>query len=124
MKQFFCLGSYTEPILFGTGEVFQGKGKGVSICSFEDGVIRTLATLPVRNPSFVCLDEKNQKIYAVNEMKEYDGAFGGGLTQIAYTGQGDMKIECSFNTGGTDPCHVELAPTVPLSRWQTLPAER
>lgn len=110
MKQFFCLGSYTEPILFGTGEVFQGKGKGVSICSFEDGVIRTLATLPVRNPSFVCLDEKNQKIYAVNEMKEYDGAFGGGLTQIAYTGQGDMKIECSFNTGGTDPCHVELAP--------------
>ena len=49
MKQFFCLGTYTEPILFGTGEVFQGKGKGVSICSFEDGKIETLTTLPVRN---------------------------------------------------------------------------
>ena len=35
MKQFFCLGTYTEPILFGTGEVFQGKGKGVSICSLR-----------------------------------------------------------------------------------------
>ena len=53
MKQFFCLGTYTEPILFGTGEVFQGKGKGVSICSFEDGKIETLTTLPVRSRS-VC----------------------------------------------------------------------
>lgn len=80
MKQFFCLGTYTEPILFGTGEVFQGKGKGVSICSFEDGKIETRTTLPVRNPSFVAIDEEQRKIYAVNEMKEYGGAFGGGLT--------------------------------------------
>ena len=85
MKQFFCLGTYTEPILFGTGEVFQGKGKGVSICSFEDGKIETLTTLPVRNPSFVAIDEEQRKIYAVNEMKEYGGAFGGGLTQNAGT---------------------------------------
>ena len=77
MKQFFCLGTYTEPILFGTGEVFQGKGKGVSICSFEDGKIETLTTLPVRNPSFVAIDEEQRKIYAVNEMKEYgDTVFG------------------------------------------------
>lgn len=110
MKQFFCLGSYTEPILFGTGEVFEGKGKGVSICSFEDGSIKTVAVLPVRNPSFVCIDEEKRKIYAVNEMKEYQGAFGGGVTQIAYAPNGEMEIEQSFPTGGTDPCHIELAP--------------
>ena len=39
MKQYFVIGSYTEPILFGTGEVFQGKGKGISFCTFEDGKI-------------------------------------------------------------------------------------
>ena len=110
MKQFFCLGTYTEPILFGTGEVFQGKGKGVSICSFEDGKIETLTTLPVRNPSFVAIDEEQRKIYAVNEMKEYGGAFGGGLTQIGYEPDGAMQIEADFNTAGTDPCHVEIAP--------------
>lgn len=110
MKQFFCLGTYTEPILFGTGEVFQGKGKGVSICSFEDGKIETLTTLPVRNPSFVAIDEEQRKIYAVNEMKEYGGAFGGGLTQIGYEPDGTMQIEADFNTAGTDPCHVEIAP--------------
>lgn len=110
MKQFFCLGSYTEPILFGTGEVFRGKGEGVSICCFEDGAIRTLSTLPVRNPSFVCMDEGLHKIYTVNEMKEYAGAFGGGVTQIAYAPDGGMRAEADFNTGGTDPCHIELAP--------------
>ena len=124
MKQFFCLGTYTEPILFGTGEVFQGKGKGVSICSFEDGKIETLTTLPVRNPSFVAIDEEQRKIYAVNEMKEYGGAFGGGLTQIGYEPDGTMQIEADFNTAGTDPCHVRSPPTVRSCRWQTLPAAR
>lgn len=110
MKQFFCLGSYTEPILFGTGEVFQGKGKGVSICAFEDGEITEISCVPVRNPSFVCMDEENNKIYAVNEMKEYRGAFGGGITQIGYTIDGCMTVEKDYNVGGTDPCHVELSP--------------
>lgn len=110
MKHYFCLGSYTEPILFGTGEVFQGKGKGVTLCSFEEGNIETVTELPVRNPSFLCLDETHRKIYAVNEMKEYGSAFGGGLTQIGYAPDGTMQIEADCNTGGTDPCHVAIAP--------------
>lgn len=64
----------------------------------------------MRNPSFVAIDEEQRKIYAVNEMKEYGGAFGGGLTQIGYEPDGTMQIEADFNTAGTDPCHVEIAP--------------
>lgn len=109
MKQYFALGTYTEDILFGTGEVFHGKGKGVSICVFEDGCIRLLSTLPVRNPSFLCIDENKRKIYAVNEMKEYKGVFGGGITQIAYEDDGKMTAERDFPTKGTDPCHVALS---------------
>lgn len=110
MRQYFCLGSYTEPILFGTGEVFQGKGKGVSICSFEDGMIQIQTELAVRNPSFLCIDEDNKKLYAVNEMKEYLGKPGGGMTQIAYDCRGNMKEEGTWNTVGTDPCHIIQAP--------------
>lgn len=110
MKQYFCLGSYTEPILFGTGEVFQGKGIGVSICSFQDGVIETISTLPVRNPSFLCIDEDQKKIYTVNEMKEYLGEPGGGITQLSYDEKGTMKEEKTFNTVGTDPCHIIKSP--------------
>ena len=110
MKQYFALGSYTEDILFGTGEVFHGKGKGVSICEFEDGRIREISSLPVRNPSFVCINQKKRKIYAVNEMKEYKGEFGGGITQISYDAEGRMEIEKDFPTKGTDPCHVAMSP--------------
>lgn len=82
MKQYFCVGTYTESILFGTGERFQGKGKGVLICSLEDGEVTVISTIKVRNPSYLCLDEAGRKIYAVNEMKEYMGGFGGGVTQL------------------------------------------
>lgn len=110
MKQYFVLGSYTEPILFGTGEVFHGTGKGISICTFEDGKIEVNKELPVRNPSFLCISEAKKKIYAVNEMKEYQNLPGGGLTEISYDAEGNMQIEGSWNVNGTDPCHVALSP--------------
>lgn len=110
MKQYFALGSYTEPILFGTGEVFQGKGKGISICSFEDGKIEVVTEVAVRNPSFLCVDETNRRIYAVNEMKEYQELYGGGITQLSYDANLQMTIDGSWNVGGTDPCHIALAP--------------
>lgn len=110
MKQYFALGSYTEDILFGTGEVFHGKGSGITICEFENGKIRVIEELPVRNPSFLCVNKKLKKIYAVNEMKEYNGSWGGGVTQIAYDETYHMKIENSYPSKGTDPCHIILSP--------------
>ena len=110
VKRYFALGTYTEDILFGTGEVFHGKGKGISICEFDDGNIRESSRIQVRNPSFLCLNEAKRKLYAVNEMKEYQGVFGGGLTQLSYDEEGRMEIEKEFPTKGTDPCHVAIAP--------------
>lgn len=109
MKEHFFVGTYTEPILFGTGEVFHGKGKGVYLCALEDGHIQVLRHMDCRNPSFLCVDEGKKKIYAVNEMKEYNGAFGGGLTQISYSGD-TFTQERDMGTGATDPCHVALSP--------------
>lgn len=110
MKQYFALGSYTEDILFGTGEIFHGKGRGISICEFDEGVITMIGEIQVRNPSFLCLGKKNKKIYAVNEMKEYNGSFGGGVTQISYDEDYHMVIEREFQAKGTDPCHIIMSP--------------
>lgn len=110
MKQYFVLGTYTEEILFGTGEVFHGKGKGISICEFENGSIQEISCIQTCNPSFLCINEKKNKIYAVNEAKEYKGKFGGGLTQISYAKDGTMDIEGEFAVGGMDPCHVAISP--------------
>ena len=111
MRSYFCTGSYTEPILFGTGQVFEGKGTGVSICSFEDGKIELISEAAVRNPSFVCMDEERKRIYAVNEMKEYLDAFGGGVTMLSYDEKGNMEVLDTLNTGGTDPCHIIISPS-------------
>lgn len=109
MKQYFCIGTYTEPILFGTGQIFQGKGKGLYFCSFEDGKIEVLQCLDLANPSYFCVDPGYKKIYTVNETKEYQGQFGGGVTQVSFEG-GVLRKEFSVNSGGTDPCHIEISP--------------
>ena len=51
MTRYFLVGTYTEPILFGTGEVFQGKGKGIYLCAFDGGHIETKTLIPAINPS-------------------------------------------------------------------------
>ena len=110
MRQYICVGTYTEPILFGTGEVFKGKGEGIYICTFEEGTIYVKEKLSLRNPSFFCIDERRRRIYTVNEMKEYNGEFGGGVSEVTYDAEGMMKFESSFCTGGTDPCHIDMHP--------------
>ena len=110
----FYVGTYTEPILFGTGEVFPGKGKGVYTCQLTgEGKIETLACAPARNPSYLCLNPQREKLYAVNELKELDGVFGGGLFCLTPEG-----ASASLPTGGTDPCRR----TDGFSLLQILPA--
>lgn len=113
MKHYFCVGSYNTPILFGTGEVFHGNGKGLSIGAFEEGKISLLASVPIPNPSFLCIDKRWQRIYAVNELKEFQGEFGGGVTELSYqeTGKGEMELKVirSLCTGGADPCHITVS---------------
>lgn len=110
MREYFLVGTYTEPILFGTGQVFEGKGRGIYACAFEDGEITVLGETPLRNPSFFCVDEARRRVYAVNELKEYGGAFGGGVTELRYDGSLHLQAVRSYGTGGADPCHAALSP--------------
>ena len=111
MDSYFLVGTYTEPILFGTGEVLQGKGEGLYLCTLgDDGSARVLDCLKIANPSYVEINERGRHIYAVNEMKEYHGAYGGGLTDIVYNGEMKMTVAADFEAGGADPCHVAASP--------------
>ncbi|HIT33341.1 MAG TPA: lactonase family protein [Candidatus Faecousia intestinigallinarum] len=105
-----CIGTYTEPILFGTGEVFPGKGKGIYFCTFAEGALRCLHSVETRNPSYLCADESRRRIYAVNELKTYLGQPGGGCTELSYQPDGRMQILHTAAIGGADPCHVAMAP--------------
>lgn len=110
MKKTFFVGTYTEPILFGTGEVFKGKGEGIYLCSYDGKEIKTLALIPTVNPSFVCVDEEHRRLCAVNETKEWENTFGGSVSQWHYDESGNFSLETVQGTGGTDPCHVAVSP--------------
>ncbi len=111
MKMDLMIGTYSQPILFGTGEVFCGKGEGLYLCSFDGEVIQVKTVLPMMNPSYLAVDEERGKVYAVNEGKEFHGVYGGGITEVNLQRDGTLHEVTSYPTQGTDPCHVAIHPS-------------
>lgn len=112
-REVLFIGTYTEPILFGTGDILPGKGEGIHILELapsgrfsEIGVARG-----VRNPSFLCLSPDRRFLYAVNELKEYEGQATGAVSAFAVEADGgavSLRFLNARPTGGTDPCHVAV----------------
>ena len=103
------IGTYTQPILHGTGDVLMGRGEGIYEVALDEvtgrlGQPSVLAR--TTNPSFICLSGDGRFLYAVNELKEYDGRAQGSVS--AFTRDG--REICVRPTGGTDPCHVAVSP--------------
>ena len=109
-RELILIGTYTEPILFGTGEIMQGKGEGICLVSLD---VNSGALTPekafgdIRNPSFLC--RHSRFLYAVNELKEYCGKATGSVSAfeiLEEDGLPSLKFLGSQPSGGTDPCHV------------------
>ena len=108
----FYIGTYTQPILFGTGDIFQGKGKGIYYLSMdtETGAIALEgAPAPADNPSYLCLSPDKKYLYAVNELKKFEGQDCGAVSAFSVdSATGALTYLNSRPTGGTDPCHVNV----------------
>lgn len=120
-KRLVLVGTYTEPILFGTGAVLQGKGKGIHIYRLDDGTGRleqVAVAEGIQNPSYLAFGRGSTCLYAVNELKRCEGAASGALSAYAFDPESlaltflDKRL-----SGGTDPCHVAIDPT---GRWVAL----
>ncbi len=120
-KQLVFVGTYTEPILFGTGAVLQGKGKGIHIYRFDEdsGRLEQAAVAEgIQNPSYLAFGRGSKCLYAVNELKRCEGAASGALSAYAFDPE---RLALTFLgkrlSGGTDPCHVAVDPS---GRWAAL----
>ncbi|MEZ5666320.1 MAG: lactonase family protein [Alphaproteobacteria bacterium] len=110
MTQILFAGTYTEPILFGTGQVLQGTGKGIHAYAF-DAAAGALAPLHVnagiRNPSYLAFDPARRFLYCVNEYKEFEGRPSGAVSAFRIEGDsGRLTFLNQKATHGTDPCHL------------------
>jgi 6-phosphogluconolactonase len=104
------VGTYTEPIRFGTGQILEGKGKG--IYSFElnmqNGELKLIGeNTGIVNPSYLTLDVTKKHLYAVNELKLFEGQASGAVSAFALDPSTfALTLLNQRATGGTDPCHV------------------
>ena len=79
------VGTYTEPIRFGTGQVLEAKGEGIYSFRFDPETSRLTPhglTTNVRNPSYLCFESKGHYLYCVNELKEFQGEASGSVSAL------------------------------------------
>jgi len=115
-KQLFVyVGTYTEKIRFGTGEIFEGKGEGIHVYRMDPatGSWRPCCTAKgIKNPSYLAFHPNRRFLYAVNELKSYEGEATGTLSSFATDPQsGELHFINKVPTHGTDPCHVTVDQT-------------
>ncbi len=111
-ESFIYVGTYTEPIRFGTGKILEGKGQGIYRYRFDrtSGALELLATTTgVTNPSYLAFDPTRRFLYAVNELKTWQDRPTGTVSAFAVDPRsGALEFLNKQMTHGTDPCHVEV----------------
>jgi len=87
--------------------------KGLSVFEFnqKNGSLKLLSEWTVGpNPSYLCLSEQYKMLYAVYEVKRFQGKASGGLAALQYdpeSGNLEMKNELTIPYGG--PCYVSVS---------------
>ncbi len=106
------VGTYTEVIRFGTGETFEGRGKGIHIYRMDpsSGTMEPHALAEdVENPSYLAFHPTQRFLYAVNELKTFAGKPGGSLSAFSVDSEsGELELLNRQPTGGADPCYVTI----------------
>ena len=114
-RQLVYVGTYSEPILFGTGQVLQGQGKGIYAFEFDSGsgsLALSGITENVRNSSYLAFDPGRTFLYCVNEFKEYEGQASGAVSAFRIDpASGALTYLNTKASRGTDPCHLVVDAT-------------
>ena len=104
------VGTYTEPIRFGTGKILEGKGEGIYVYRLDQtsGALEPVGKKTgVTNPSYLAFDSTGRFLYAVNELKTYEDQPTGTVSAFSVDPKtGTLEFLNKRLTHGTDPCHV------------------
>jgi len=109
------VGTYTLPIHFGSGFVLEGKGEGIYVYRMDQasGALEFGSKMTgVANPSFLALDPGRRFLYAVNELKTFEGKATGTVSAFSVDSEtGELGFLNRKLTQGTDPCYVVVDKT-------------
>lgn len=99
--------------LFVGGFTTKEGEKAMSVFNFNagNGKLELISESDVGpSPSYFCFSEKNRLFYVLNEVMEFKGQFGGGLTTLKYddkTNQFEKKNEILIPYGA--PCFISMS---------------
>jgi 6-phosphogluconolactonase len=101
------IGTYTEPE--------RSRSEGLYTCSFDpaSGRLALRGSAPVfPNPAFVAVHPTNGCVYAVNELGNFEGRPGGGVTALQLDPlTGELTALNTTSSGGEDPCYISIEAT-------------
>ena len=105
------VGSYTQPIVLGTGELVPGSGDGVTVYRMDDaGRLTRLFAAGKPNPTYLALSADKRFLYTVNELKEYHEEASAAVSAYSIDpASGELTFLNRRMTGGADACCVSLS---------------
>ncbi len=110
----FSTSCYSQSIRLFAGKYTKTGEKGLYVFDVnrEEGSFKLLSAADAGpNPSYFCISKKKGLIYAANEVMEFNGVRGGGVTTLSYdakTGIVKRTKELLVPEGG--PCFISLSP--------------
>jgi 6-phosphogluconolactonase len=72
------------------------------------GIVNRFTSAKSVNPSYLTIDKTKKYLYTVNEMGEYAGKTGGGVSAFKINGDGSLRLLNEQATLGADPCYVTI----------------
>lgn len=103
------IGTYTEDIKFGTGQILHGKGKGIYVLDFDPQTLtfsKPILAAVTRNPSYLCFSPNKEVLYSTNELKFTNGDSGSQASSFRLTSTPFLEYQNSESTQGEDACFV------------------
>lgn len=119
MKQLY-VGSYNAPVLTGDGSIYHGNGNGITHYEFDEmtGELFERESLPeAQNASWLTFSPDGRRLYAVNELDDYEGTKGGAVSAYAIEKDGSLHFLNRLPVMGAAPCHVDCAPEEGIPKY-------
>jgi len=93
------IGTYTETT---------SEGIYVYRMNSDTGELKMFSSIKSENPSFLALDRTRRFLYAVNELKDFEGKVSGAVSAYAIGPSGKLKFLNQQASMGADPCYLTV----------------
>ena len=93
------------------GTYTSGKSEGIYVYRMNSvtGALTRLKSIQSVNPSFLVIDRSRRYLYAVNEVKEFDGKPEGAVSAFSIEPKtGSLTFLNQQSSRGADPCHLTV----------------